>query len=115
MVVDNKTIYDLEKPAGLSTKGQEAWKAIMKVLIANDAYFTGGCKTFYSPAEWTGGGRSYCENSELVVVYDGGSVAPFFEYDYECYDAVGKMKKALADVGLYFEPATNCIAGIYEI
>jgi hypothetical protein len=107
-------VEDLNKmPVGLSAKGKKAYKAIMQVLIDNDALDTGGCKTFYSPAEWKARGEEFCLGAELIVVYDGGGVAPFFNYDYECYSVVDLMVKALDEVGLYSESATCWYSGIY--
>ena len=100
-------------PVGLSTKGKKAYKAIMKAL--GDNTDTGGCKTFYSPAEWQARGEEYCKKAELIVVYDGGAVAPFFNYDYSQYDFCEYMNNALEKVKLYAEPATCWYSGIYAI
>ena len=110
-----QAVSDLSMPDGLSAKGKRAYKAIMQILIDNDALETGGCKTFYSPAEWKARGEEYCRNAELIVVYDGGAVAPFFNYDYECYPLIDIMDKALEKVGLYSEQGTCWYSGIYEI
>jgi len=100
-------------PDGLSSNGKKAYKAIMQVLIDNDALDTGGCKTFYSPAEWKARGEEFCLGAELIIVYDGGGVAPFFNYDYECYGAIDLMDKALDEVGLYSEQGTSWYSGVY--
>ncbi len=102
-----------EMPVGLSSKGKRAYKAIIKAL--GDNTDTGGCKTFYSPAEWKARGEEYCTRAELIVVYDGGSVAPYFEYDYGQYPLIELMNKALEEVGLYSEPGTCWYSGIYPI
>ena len=102
-----------EMPEGLSSRGQLAYNTIIQALgELND---TGGCKTFYSPAEWKARGEEYCTKAELIVVYDGGDVAPFFEYDYGYYSLMEIMSKALEQVGLYSEPGTCWYSGIYPI
>ena len=93
-------------PVGLSAKGKKAYKAIMNVITETGALDTGGCKTFYSPAEWKARKEEYCLGAELIVVYDGGAVAPFFNYDYECYPLIDLMDKELGKVGLYSEQGT---------
>jgi len=104
-------------PVGLSAKGKTAYKTIMAVL--NDKcdgnVDTGGCKTFYSPAEWKARGEEYCTKAELIVVYDGGVVPCFFNSDYECYQCIELMDNELEKAGLYFEPATGWYGGVYLI
>lgn len=69
-------------PSDLSPAGQEAWKAIVTVLMATDPQMgTGGCTAFRSPKEWAERGEKYGLESVLVVVYDGGSHRQFFESD----------------------------------
>jgi hypothetical protein len=100
------------KPEGLSEKGSQTYDIIMQVLTAYDALDTGGCKTFYSPAEWAARGEDYGTNSELVVVYDGGDVRPFFNCN-ETFVYFEKMIEALQPAGLYFEQCTGWYAAIY--
>lgn len=109
-----------EKPAGLSALGEKAYEAIMAVLKEHKATYTGGCKTFYSPAEWKERGEEYGIESELIVVYDGGDVRPFFSMDacYEIpssnrYATYEKMQAALEKVGAYFEECTGWYAAVY--
>jgi len=99
---------DLTIPPALSCLGREAAEAVLKV-IGPDAY-TGGCRLFYSGAEWKERGESYCTDAELVLVHDGG-----------CLSAYGgeRLRKAVRDaleeVGLYMEPGTGWYTGIYAI
>ena len=41
-----QAVSDLSMPDGLSAKGKRAYKAIMQILIDNDALETGGCRPF---------------------------------------------------------------------
>lgn len=102
-------------PVGLSDKGKKAYKTIMDTMtLVNGTVDTGGCKTFYSPAEWKARGEEYCRNAELIVVYDGGAVAGFFGYDYEQYDLINDMDQQLFNAGFYSEQGTTWYSGIYE-
>jgi hypothetical protein len=118
--LEKKMIEDLNAmPDGLSTKGQKAYKAIMDVMpLVNGEVDTGGCKTFYSPAEWRAKGEHYCLDAELIVVYDGGDVAGFFNYEYamdfDNYSLINDMDQQLSNAGFYSEQGTNWYSGIYE-
>jgi hypothetical protein len=106
---------EYEMPPGLSAEGQQAYHAIMAVLKkygADDG--TGGCTTFYSPQEWKDRGEKYASGSELVVVYDGGPVGAFFDYDGGHEKLVSAMVAALNKVGLYSEPGTHWYSGVYK-
>jgi len=105
----------LERPEGLSEKGNKAHEIVMEVLRKHRRTDTGGCKAFYSPEEWTDRGEKYGRESKLVVVHDGGDVAPFFSWDYEQYTLVEEMNDALRPAGLYAEQCTCWYSAIYEI
>ncbi len=107
------TAYN-EMPQGLSPKGQKAYHAIMKVLRKYDMLDTGGCKTFYSPQHWKERGEEYGTESELIVVYDGGDVGPFFDYAYGVESLQAAMEEALHAVGCWAEPCTCWYSAIYE-
>jgi len=104
-------------PENLSSIGERAHRAIMALLNKQYATYTGGCRSFYSPAEWRERGEQYGTNGELVVVYDGGDLARFFSIDasYPSYEGHTLMSEALAAEGLYFEECTCWYAAIYEI
>lgn len=78
-------------------------------------FSSGGCRAFYTPQEWRERGEQYGLNSALVVVYDGGDHAMFFDYNHECYRAIDRMNEALAKVGYYFECCTCWYSAIYPI
>lgn len=75
----------------------------------------GGCKAFYSKEEWTARGERYGKTSNLIVVHDGGDLAPMFNYDYECYNGIEAMNNALKNIGYYAEPCTGWYTAIYPI
>lgn len=107
---------NLEKPAGLSKLGEKAYDTIMAVLIEHGATETGGCKAFYSPAEWKARGERYGLGSELIIVYDGGDHGRFFSHDLDFpkYTCLTRMVEALKKVGVYSEECTGWYAAIHK-
>lgn len=104
-------------PDGLDAAGRAAHAAIMEVLRADDATYTGGCKSFYSPAEWQARREKYGCGSKPIVVYDGGALRPYFNMDADdgAYSFTTKMQTALGKVGLYAEECTGWYAAIYRV
>ena len=108
-----RNLRNLDKPTGLGPRGEAAYDAIVAFLRRRKMTYTGGCKTFYSPAEWKARGEKYGLESALIVVYAGGEVRRAFcadEEDYKCIDA---MHAALEKVGLYAEECTGWYCAIY--
>lgn len=73
----------------------------------------GGCRAFYSPQEWSERGEKYGKESFLVVVHDGGDLAPYFSLDYQKYDQYNKMEEALGKIGYFQEQCTSWYSAIY--
>ena len=71
-------------------------------------------RNFYSPREWRARGELYGLQGELIVVHDGGDLAPFFNPDYEDWDAQSDMNAALKEAGYYAEPCTTWYTAIYK-
>jgi hypothetical protein len=107
MITEDKT---LERPEGLSKAGQKAYTIIMEFLKEKDLTFTGGCKAFCSPKEW---GERFGNNSELVVVHDGGDLAKVFNLDYMEYKLNNAMTEELRKHGLFFEQCTSWYSAVY--
>ena len=106
---------DLDKPEGLSDKGQKAYETIVKFLQHKSMTYTGGCKAFYSPQEWAERGESYGTNSHLVVVHDGGDLARIFNIDYGSYILNEDMNNMLAKSGMFAEACTTWYTAIYGL
>jgi hypothetical protein len=102
------------KPDGLSAAGELAWKTVTALLRKDGSLFAGGCKAFYSPAEWRERGEEYGCDSELVVVHDGGEHARYFNYDHGDYSAIERMQAALALAGLWAEACTCWYSCVYK-
>jgi hypothetical protein len=107
------TNTDLQQPNDLSTKGKQAHKAIVAFLEKHKLTYTGGCRAFYSPKEWTERGEEYGCDSELVIVHDGGNVGDAFSYDSENYGMIEEMNILLKPLGVYSEPCTRWYTAIY--
>ena len=121
---------DLDMPAGLDDAGRRAYEIITAYLKQHDLADTGGCKAFYSPAEWKVREEQYGTESHLVVVYDGGDMRPVFSmdaaYDLDCaifqetrqprtpYALYEGMQEKLREAGLYFEECTRWYSAVYS-
>ena len=105
---------DLAKPEGLSEAGNKAHAVIAEFLKTFDKEFTGGCKAFYSPADWKERGETYGLTAELIVVHDGGDLASIFNLDYGCYDLNNKMEETLRRNGVWMESCTCWYTAVYK-
>lgn len=70
---------------------------------------------FYTPTEWERRGEQYGLGAELIVAYDGGDLAYYFNLDRECYDLHEEMQLVLAEIGVYFEECTCWYSAIYSL
>ena len=104
---------ELERPEGLSDKGNLAYDKIMSFLEENGLTNTGGCKAFYSPKEWQERGEEYGCDSVLVIVHDGGDHGNAFSYDREEYEVLDAMIEHLHPSGVYPEQCTCWYTAIY--
>jgi len=73
----------------------------------------GGCRAFWTPAEWKERGENYGNNATLILVHDGGALAAFCNYDYCEYAKIEKLDKALGKIGYYVEACTSWYSGVY--
>lgn len=101
-------------PEDLSDFGKQIAKRIIDVADNSiDPICGGGYRAFYSPESWRKRGEEYGKGAELIVVHDGGDLAPYFNHDYDCYPAVEEMDKALSRLGAYAEQCTSWYTAIY--
>lgn len=107
---------DLKIPEGLKGLGRAAADVILNTARAacGGEISTGGCRAFYSPAQWKDRDEEYGTKSLLVVVHDGGDLARFFNHDYMDYKAIEQMDKALRAMGVYAESCTCWYTAIYK-
>lgn len=127
---DLKKDHDLDMPEGLDDAGRRAYEIITAYLRQHERTSTGGCKAFYSPAEWKDREERYGTDSRLIVVYDGGALRPVFNMDaayaadcayYETvrrprepYQLYEGMQEKLREAGLYFEECTGWFSAVYS-
>ena len=68
---------------------------------------------FWAPEAWKERGESYGCNSVLVLVHDGGALAPCCNWDYD-----SPLREAFSDfletLGLYCEQCTSWYSAIYR-
>lgn len=86
---------------------------VVKLVIGEGAS-GGGCKAFYTPKQWAEKGEKYGTKSKLILVHDGGDLAYYCNYDYECYGMIEKLSKALGEFGYYVESCTTWYSAVYE-
>jgi hypothetical protein len=125
---------DLDMPKGLDADWVLAWQTIMEHLprvtphpdcagdpelarscgcAVTDCYM-GGCRAFYSPAEWRERNEKFGTGGCLIVCYDGGELRRHMTLDSEDYKAVDAMQAALGAVGFYAEECTGWYGAIYR-
>jgi len=102
-------------PEGLSAKGRKAAEVIVAHLKKRGLYHSGGCKVFYTPAEWEARGEKYGHKSLLVICHDGGCHSYAFNPDYEQYDEYNARNDALSKVGCYVENCTSWYSAVYPL
>ena len=101
-------------PEDLSDFGKHIAENIIKIASRSARNISGGgCKAFYSPESWEHRGESYGKNSLLIVVHDGGDLAPYFNYDYGKYIFINEMSESLHKLGVYAEQCTSWYSAIY--
>lgn len=71
----------------------------------------GGGKTFVHPSEWDG---EYGKESLLIIVHDGGDYAKYFNMDYQDYEAIELMSKALDKLGVFVQDCEGWYSAVYE-
>ena len=76
---------------------------------------------FVTPELWRVRGEQYGRNAVVIVVHDGGHLAPHFNYAYEDRRAMEAMRKALAACvtpeaprGYWAEQCTSWYTAIYR-
>ena len=83
--------------------------------VMKEEPYTGGCRTFYSPAEWKERGEEYGLESELILCHDGGDFASLLNSSYGCYDQMERFSKAMEKYGYYVEQCTSWYSAVYKI
>ena len=113
--------YDF-KADGLTLEGlnQEQTKIAKVVLKVLKNYHPGasghGCKAFRTPKYHKDHqGEQFGHGAALILVHDGGDLAPFCSYDYGCYSLIDALDKELEKEGYYKEQCTTWYTAVYKI
>lgn len=133
MIATEKNEQELTaQPPGLSREGRTAYDVVLKFLKEKGLDHTGGCRLFYSPAEWKARGEKYGTSSHLVIVYDGADARhalsfdgaeelasmceDVYEQDSEAspYRLFEELQERLAKHGLHSEECTGWYAAVYS-
>ena len=101
----------IDVPCDLGESGKVAASVVLDVVAKRLGRMPigDGYNSFHSPGGWAArhGGtwmsRVSLADDSLVVVHDGGDLAPFFDPDYEDWAAHDEMMKAFVDMGLKVE------------
>jgi hypothetical protein len=105
-------------PAGLTEPiAILAIDAVCQAMREDGLAHTGG-RAFYSPAEWKALGHEIDGKALFYVVYEGSDLGLFMDYDqaqHTDYVHLEKMSKALAKVGVWFEPDTTVHGAMYRL
>jgi hypothetical protein len=105
-------LYEL--PTTMTARQREAVDIVMRVAQEFEPRTVdGGGRDFYTPQEWIMRGEDYGLRSALIVVHDGGNLAPFFNPNYGSGKLLSAMNKALEASGFFFESCTSWYSAIY--
>ena len=94
----------------LSPEQQRLANLIRRVTGAQSG---GGCRAFYTLAEWRERNESYGLDSRLIVVHDGGDLAPWFNPAYCRNEQCSKLSREIERYGYFIEPCTCWYSAVY--
>ena len=86
-----------------------------KIMGSDYELSGGGCKTFYTPDEWIDRDEQYGTESALIIVHDGGDLAPCFNHAYTSWDHMESVCETLDEIGYFAEQCTSWYTAIYPI
>lgn len=105
---------ELAIPVGLSEDGSLAADIILDFLAGEEeGSDTGGCRAFYSPAEWRAREEDYGADSYLIVCHDGGSLSDILG-SWGDADAAERLRQRLHVAGLFAEQCTEWYSAVYR-
>ncbi len=104
---------DFAIPKDLSERGREAALALIAFWRAEGALNAGGGRVFEAPGAWARRGEEYGRGSVLVVIHDGGDHAGSMNWDYEQYERIEALAKALEPLRLFVEQCTSWYSAVY--
>ena len=107
---------DLAIPQDIPIAAQDFARDLRNSMRAAGEEGCGGCKAFYSPAEWEDLQKVRLARSVLLVVcHDGGNMAPRFNTDYEQYKLYDSIDPMLRARGLWRDHITSVESHIFRL
>lgn len=86
--------------------------AIVKMLGKSAS--GGGCRAFYGVEEWRARNEKWGNDAVLVIVHDGGDLAPYCNWNYGQYKRVEALQECLENIGYYVEQCTSWYSAVYR-
>lgn len=106
--------YELRIPEGLSDFTLQLLLDMRSWLAERGDVNTGGCRAFYSPAEYRQW-RQVPDSVVCVIGHDGGSLAPYFNLSYCDYEAFDDMTEFVDLRGFWCECQTSGETYVYRL
>lgn len=106
--------FDTHHLTGDARKVADAIVAFLKGRLGQDPS-GGGCRAFYDAKEWRERGERYGRNAVLVLVHDGGDLAPLCNWDYGDDQGREAFELYLSKLGFYVERCTSWYSGVYPL
>jgi hypothetical protein len=103
---------ELAIPAGLPENVQNFCRELRNSMRERGEEGCGGCKAFHSPSDWALPRGSL---AVLVVLHEGGNMAPRFNTDYEVADLYAEVDNMLFLRKLWREHESSEITYIYNV
>jgi len=100
-----------------TTQAQNKLKTIVEDIateVLGKAPHTGGCRPFYTPAEWAARDEEYGLDAALIICHDGGDYATLCNLDYGAYKLYDEFtQKFMKRTGGYIEQCTSWYSAVY--
>jgi len=96
----------------LNDEERKIANAIVEML--GESCSGGGCRAFYGAPEWRTRGEDWGNDAVLVIVHDGGDLAPFCNWYYGQHKCVEELQGLLDKLGYYVEQCTSWYSAVYR-
>lgn len=107
---------ELAIPQDVPVEVQDFCRDLRNSMRALGEEWCGGCKAFYSPDEWARvNGSPVSRSTLLVIIHDGGNMAPRFNLDYEQYALYSSIDPMLRTRGLWRDHMSSVESRIYRL
>lgn len=103
---------DLAIPENITPEAHDFCRSMRAAMRHDDSEYTGGCKAFNHPWEFTGDkGGPKCV---LIVCHDGCALAPWFNLNYEQVKKYDRVDLLLRVRNLWREGINPAVTAIYS-